>query len=107
VAQVSLYGVNKVSHLLQVDPVFRDRMVTDRAAAVAGMPLTDEERAAIVDGDVATLYRLGAHTFLLSRIPRFLPEFITRDEYIDRMRSVLSAAERAEVEGRSATSSSR
>jgi hypothetical protein len=100
---VSLYGVNKVSHLLQVDPAFRAEMAADPGAAIADLPLSDDERAAFVEGDVATLYRLGAHTFLLSRIPRFLPDFLSRDEYIERMRSVLSATERAEVEGPAAS----
>ncbi|HEY5271840.1 MAG TPA: hypothetical protein VIJ34_01255 [Acidimicrobiales bacterium] len=98
---MTLYGVNKVSHLLQADPEFRDLMTTDPAAAIADLPLSDEERTAILDADVAALYQMGAHTFLLSRIPRFLPGLISRDEYIDRMRSVLSPAERAELEEQS------
>jgi len=92
---MSTYGINKVSHLLQVNPDFRRRMSADPAGAIGDIPLKDEERAAILSGDVAALYRMGAHTFLLSRIPRFLPEFLTRDEYIGRMRSVLTASERS------------
>jgi hypothetical protein len=91
---MSIYGVNKVSHLLQVDPDFRRLMGTDPVAAIRDIPLSDEERTAILSGDVASLYRMGAHTFLMSRIPRFLPELLTRDEYIGRMRSVLTASER-------------
>ena len=98
---MSLYGVNKLSHLLQVDPEFRDLMATDPVTALAALPLSEEERGAILRADVAALYRMGAHTFLLSRIPRFLPGLISRDEYIDRMRSVLSPAERAELEEQS------
>ena len=45
---MSLYGVNKVSHLLQVDPEFRDLMATDPATALAALPLLDEERNAIL-----------------------------------------------------------
>ena len=98
---MSLYGINKVSHLLQADPEFRELMTTDPAAAIADLPLSHEERTAILGADVTALYRMGAHTFLLSRIPRFLPELISRDEYIDRMRSVLSPTERAELEEQS------
>jgi hypothetical protein len=98
---MSLYGVNKVSHLLQADPEFRDLMATDPVTALAALPLSDEERSAILRADVAALYRMGAHTFLLSRIPRFLPDLVNRDQYIDRMRSVLTPAERAEVEAQS------
>lgn len=96
---MSLYGVNKVSHLLQTDPRFRDLMATDPVTALAALPLSDEERSAILQADVATLYRMGAHTFLLSRIPRFLPDLVDRDQYIERMRSVLTPEERAELEG--------
>ena len=98
---MSLYGVNKVSHLLQVDPGFRDRMAADPVTALAALPLSEEERSAILGADVAALYRMGAHTFLLSRIPRFLPDLISRDEYIERMRSVLTPEDRAELEAKS------
>jgi hypothetical protein len=98
---MSVYGINKVSHLLQADPDFRARMASDPAAAIALLPLSETERRAILEADVATLYRMGAHTFSLSRIPRFLPELISRDEYIDKMRAVLSPEERAELEQQS------
>jgi hypothetical protein len=98
---MSVYGVNKVSHLLQADPEFCARMASDPGAAIADLPLSEAERTAILGADVASLYRMGAHTFLLSRIPRFLPEMISRDEYVDRMRSVLSPEERSELERQS------
>jgi hypothetical protein len=98
---VSVYGLNKVSHLLQVDPEFRGLMATDPVTALAALPLSDEERSAVLRADVATLYRMGAHTFLLSRIPRFLPDLVSREQYIERMRSVLTTEERAEVEAES------
>jgi hypothetical protein len=76
-------------------------MATDPESTIAELPLSETERTAILEADVATLYRMGAHTFLLSRIPRFLPELISRDEYIDKMRTVLSQKERSELERRS------
>jgi hypothetical protein len=95
---MSVYGINKVAHLLQADPGFRAQMAADPDRAIAQFPLSAVERTAILRADVAALYRMGAHTFLLSRIPRFLPELISRDDYITKMRSVLSPEERAEVE---------
>jgi len=86
---MSLYGVNKVCHLTQVDLSFRELMQTDPAAAIADMPLTDEERDAFLAGDVAKLYQMGAHGFLLSRLPRFGSLGLSRDEYITRMRTLL------------------
>ncbi|HEY7466076.1 MAG TPA: hypothetical protein VIB47_05230 [Dehalococcoidia bacterium] len=87
---MSLYGINKVCHLTQVDPAFRERMKTDPAGALAGLPLTAEEREAILRGDVAQLRRWGAHTFLLSRLPRFDSLGLSREEYIERMRVLLA-----------------
>jgi hypothetical protein len=91
---MSLYGVHKVCGLVQTDLNFRERMRTDPAGAIADadIPLTDEERTAILTGDVATLARMGAHTFLLSRLPRFDSLGLSRDEYIKRMRALLQEA---------------
>jgi len=86
---MSRYGLNKVCHMTQTDLAFRERMRSDPAGAIADFPLTDEERRAVVSGDVATLYKMGVHAFLLSRLPRFESLGLTRDEYIARMRTLL------------------
>jgi hypothetical protein len=99
---MSVYGINKVAHLLQADPAFREQMTDDPERAIAELPLSDTERAAILGADMAALYRLGAHTFLLSRIPRFLPGLISRDDYIEKMRSTLSPEDLAGLERQSA-----
>jgi len=86
---MSLYGINRACHLVQVDEAFREQMRTDAPSALAGLPLTAEEREAILRGDVAQLRRWGAHTFLLSRLPRFDALGLSREEYISRMRVLL------------------
>jgi Aromatic-ring-opening dioxygenase LigAB, LigA subunit len=87
---MSLYGIHKVLYLLQNDLAFRERLRTDPAAAIADFPLTEEERRALLDGDMAALYRMGVHTFLMSRIPRFNAfGGLTRAEYQRRLRTVL------------------
>jgi hypothetical protein len=65
-------------------------MAANPALAIVELPLTEEERAAVLGGDMASLYLAGAHTFLLSRIPRFLPDLIDRDTYIASMRTTLT-----------------
>ncbi len=85
---MSLYGVHKACYLVQVDLAFREQMRSNPTAALAGLPLDDQERAAILSGDVATLARMGAHTFLLSRLPRFDSVGLSRQEYIRRMGSL-------------------
>jgi hypothetical protein len=99
-ARVSVYGVNKVCYLIQRDLDFREQMRRDPASALAGLPLTDEERQALVEGDVARLYQAGAHSFLLSRLPRFGSAGLTRQEYIRRMRTLLTPEERRALEGK-------
>ena len=86
---VSVYGVHKLLHRAQVDLDFRELLRADPASAISDYPLTDEERTALLAGDVAALARAGVHTFLLSRIPRFGLFGVDRDEYNRRMRALL------------------
>jgi hypothetical protein len=87
---VSLYGIHKTLYLLQNDLDFRELLRSDPATALADLPLTDEERTALLTGDVAELYRMGAHTFLMSRIPRFNAfGGITRELYQERLRGAV------------------
>jgi hypothetical protein len=88
---VSLYGIHKTLYLLQNDLDFRERLRTQPEVALAAMPLTDGERQALLNGDVAELYRMGTHTFLMSRIPRFNAlGGLTREEYQRRLTAVLN-----------------
>lgn len=95
---MSIYAVNKVCHLTQVDRSFREAMRLNPAEAIEGFPLTAEERSALLRGDVARLYQMGAHSFLLSRLPRFGSLGLDRDSYIERMRTLLTEEERRSVE---------
>ncbi len=90
---MSLYGVHKVCGLVQTDLRFREQLRTNPAGALAGLPLSNEERTALLTGDVAKLARMGAHTFLLSRLPRFESLGMSRDIYIERMRANLRPGE--------------
>jgi hypothetical protein len=91
---VSLYGIHKTLYLLQNDLDFRERLRSDPAGALAEMPLTAPEREALLHGDMATLYRMGAHTFLMSRIPRFNAlGGMTREQYQASLRTVLQDAD--------------
>jgi hypothetical protein len=88
---VSLYGIHKALYLVQNDLAFREQMRTDPWGALEPLPLSDVERRALAEGDVAALYRMGTHTFLMSRLPRFnVPHGLTRAEYQRRLSVVLS-----------------
>src|SRR5205823_5849824 len=95
-----LYGINKVCYLVQSNLNFRELMRRDPAKALVGLPLTDEEREALMKGDVPKLYEWGAHSFLLSRLPRFESCGLTRQEYVRRMRVMLTPEERQGLEGK-------
>jgi hypothetical protein len=87
---MSLYGIHKTLYLLQNDLEFRERLRSNPRSALETMPLTDHEREALLNGDMAELYRMGTHTFLMSRIPRFNAlGGMTREEYQKRLRIVL------------------
>jgi len=87
---MSLYGIHKTLYLLQNDLEFRERLRTEPEAALESMPLTARERTALLERDMAELYRMGTHTFLMSRIPRFNAfGGMTREQYQTSLRAVL------------------
>lgn len=86
---MSIYQVNKVCWRAQHDPAFRERLRADAASALANLPLTDDEREALLAGDVARLHQLGAHDYLLGHLPRFQLLGLTRESYSQRMKSLL------------------
>ena len=88
--RMSLYGIHKTLWLLQNDLEFRELLRRQPRAALADLPLTEVERRALLDRDMAALYRMGTHTFLMSRLPRFNAlGGLTRTEYQASLRQVL------------------
>lgn len=83
---MSIYSVHKVCWLVQHDEAFRERMREDPAAATADFRLTDEERKALLAGDVGTLALMGAHGYMLGLLQRHRLLGLNRDSYLDRMR---------------------
>jgi hypothetical protein len=83
---MSVYAVHKICHLIDKDPAFRDRVLQGADEALADFPLTDTERTAVLSGDVRTLHDLGAHGFLLGRLPRHGVFGLTRENYVTRMK---------------------
>lgn len=82
---MSAYQVNKLCHRLYHDAGFRDAITADPAKAIADWPLTAEERAALLSGDVKRLYESGAHPFLLSHISRWSLFGVTPAIYAERI----------------------
>jgi hypothetical protein len=85
---MSIFAVNHLCREVLRDHAFRAAMKADPAKAVAGLNLTDEERRALVAGDVGTLYRLGVNGFLMGYLARFEVCGLNIEIYNERMRAV-------------------
>ena len=94
---MSIYAVNYLCREVLRDHAFRASMKQDPAAALAKYELTEEERRALLAGDVAALYRLGVNAFLMGYLPRFEVCGLTLPLFNERIRS---CAGDAEAEGR-------
>lgn len=62
---MSTYALNKLLRDVNRDAGTRERFFKDAAAVAAGYELSDEERRAVLERDVTTLYRLGVHGLIL------------------------------------------
>ena len=62
-------------------------MKRDPAAAITPYDLTDQEREALLAGDVARLFEIGVHPFLLSFLTRYEIFGLTTAIYSERIRT--------------------
>lgn len=81
---MSLYYVQKLLYQLNRDPRVRRRFDSDLDGLLEEYRLTDEERRAIVDGDVGLLYVMGVNGQILMHYAALLG--LEWDEYIDAMK---------------------
>ena len=89
---MSLYQLNKIMYLLEVDAGFLVRMKSDPAHAIKGMELTEDERAAVLSGDVGKLYLMGVNMFILDSIARHELFGIDRNTYLAKIRAAAAQA---------------
>jgi hypothetical protein len=94
---MSIFAVNYLSREILRDHAFRAAMKADPAKALAGKDLTDEERNAMIAGDVGKLFRMGANSFLMAYMARFEVCGLDVPKYNERMR-----AEKVDEQGRPA-----
>jgi len=83
---MSVYQINKLCHRTLHDLEFRAAMQRDPAKAIEAFDVTPEERAAVLAGDVATLFEMGVHPFLLSFLTRYEISGLTTAVYSERIR---------------------
>lgn len=82
------YLVNKFCRQVLHDKDFRELVLRDPPTAIASMPFSQSERDALLNGDVATLYREGASAFLLLILCRFEVLGLTLPVFNGRMRAI-------------------
>lgn len=82
---MSLYYVQKVMYELNRDEHIRSRFETDRDRLLREYALTDEERAALVEGDIGLLYVMGVNGQILMHYAAMIGQ--EWDEYIEAMRA--------------------
>jgi len=88
---MSVYAVNKLCRDALHDLAFREALKRDPAAAIAPLALTDEERTALLAGDVAWLYEHGCHPFLLAYLTRWELFGLPIPVYSERIRRAKDA----------------
>jgi hypothetical protein len=85
---MSIFAVNYLCREVLRDHAFRAAMKADPAKALAPLDLTDEERRALIAGDVGALYRLGVDGFLMGYLARYEVCGLNIEIYNQRMRAV-------------------
>ncbi len=83
---MSVYQLNKLCHRTLDDLEFREAMKRDPQTAAAGFDLTAAERETLLAGDVARLFEMGVHPFLLSFLTRYEIFGLTTEVYSERIR---------------------
>ena len=66
---MSRYAVNSLLYRLKKDQDFGARFETDARAALAGLDLTDAERAAFEARDMRKINELGGYLHLVMSVP--------------------------------------
>ncbi len=85
---MSGFNVNYLCREVLRDHAFRAAMKADPAKALAPLDLTDEERSALIAGDVGALFRMGVNGFLMGYLARFEISGLNIEIYNQRMRAV-------------------
>ncbi len=83
---MSVYAVDKLCRDALHDIAFREAVKRNPSGAIASRDLTDDERSALLNGDVARLYQWGCHPFLLAYLTRWDLFGITPAVYNNRIR---------------------
>lgn len=83
---MSAYQINKLFHRAYHDIPFREAVMADPATAIKDWPFTDEQRKALLEGDVKRMYEWGTHPFLMAHSTRWGLFGLTPALYAERIK---------------------
>ena len=86
---MNVYLIHTLCRRVLHDKGFRELILENPEAAVSSIPFSDEERKALLAGDVARLYREGALAFLLLILSQFEVFGLELPIFNRRMRTLL------------------
>jgi hypothetical protein len=88
---MSIVSVNHLCRDVMRDVALRKRLQDDPEGELAKYPrqFTPEERKALLSGDVGTLYKMGANTFVLGYLGRYQVFGLNSRNYSERMHAML------------------
>lgn len=81
------YLVDRFCYHVHRDPAFRERVRADPVGVLDTTQLDPDYRDLLLAGDVAELYRRGAHPVLLLRLAVYHVFGLTPEIYSDRIRA--------------------
>lgn len=82
---MSLYAVHEICRTALKDESFRTRLAADPRPALSDFDLAEAEREALLAGDVASLYAMGAHEYALMWLGRAEVLGLTVPGYMQRI----------------------
>lgn len=87
---MTILSVNRLCRDAMRDTGLRQRLIVNPQAALDAYPypIDATERAALLAGDVGTLYRMGANSFLMGYLARYKIFGLDTASYGERMRAV-------------------
>lgn len=84
---MSVYALNKVLYQLARDEAFREAVRADPASALSDRGLEADQLKAMLEADVASLFRMGVHPFLLNHLARFQLVGLDPPTYAQRIKT--------------------
>jgi hypothetical protein len=84
---VSTYAVARICQLARRDEAFVERLRAEPEVVLDEFRLTDEERRALLAGDVAWLHDQGVHGMILASLARAGGFGLTMPLYLERVKA--------------------